>query len=111
MSKRNIDRGKLLQEKVSKSGISVKVVTNRAGYQRPTYYTHIEKSDLSFDILEKYGKALNYDFSIDIPEMKEYFKSRNPNISNDIGSAEYWKSKYYDLLEKYNTLLEKGKYP
>lgn len=106
MSKQNIDRGKLLQEKVSKSGISVKVITNRAGYQRPTYYTHVRKADLSFDILEKYGRALNYDFSIDIPEMKEYFKSRNPNISNDINSAEYWKNKYYELLEKYNKLLE-----
>jgi hypothetical protein len=109
MAKRNIDRGKILQEAVTRSGLSVKIVANRAGYQRVTYYSHIIKPDLSFEILEKYGRALNLDFKNEIPEMKEYFNERLPSRFDDSQTLEYWKQKYYDLLERYNVLLEKSK--
>lgn len=70
--------------------------------------------DLSFDIIEKYGKALSFDFTKVFPEMIRYIAFAEPKT--DYGEAltfdtlikqrDQWRDKYYDLLEKYNKLIE-----
>jgi transcriptional regulator with XRE-family HTH domain len=77
----------------------------RIGYTH-AYISNIEngKEDLSDNFLGKIEEA----FSVDLTEYKSYNKKP---VLGAIG-AEYgtdWKVKYYDLLEKYTSLLEENK--
>jgi len=107
----NIHRGELLKRIVESSDLSKTVIIKKAGYKsRSSYYTHIETKDLPLDILAKYGKAVDYDFSIDIPEMKtmeSFLENESPQtIQQAIKERDYWRDKYYNLLEKNNELLQ-----
>lgn len=111
---RKIHRGKILQNVVRETGLSIERITRRAGYKRGTYYLHIKQPQLAPSILFKYGRALNYDFSKDIPELTEFLTGEPDNIySKDVANIEEairqrdeWKDKYYELLEKYLHLID-----
>ena len=114
-SKKNIDRGKLLKNIVEKSGISISNLVKKVGYKdRASYYTHIDKPDLSLDILFAYAKVLNYDLRQDLSDI-------NPYMLEDPASLYYttpetfdeaivllgkWKERYSQLLEKYIRVME-----
>lgn len=102
-------RGQLLKNIVRNSGISVTTLVKRVGYSRTTYYNHINNKNLELDILDQYGRALGYDFSKDIPEINQIksFIEREPlTIKEAISQRDQWKAKYFELIEKYNSLLE-----
>lgn len=70
--------------------------------------------DLPFEILERYGKALGYDFTSDFPEMVKERVFTQTYIQNKtaeelIAELGEYKEKYTRLLEKYNELLEEKK--
>ncbi|RYE51191.1 MAG: hypothetical protein EOP48_18570 [Sphingobacteriales bacterium] len=110
----NLHRGELLKNVISKSDLNITTITKRAGYNRSSYYNHILLADLSYVILEKYGKAMGYDFSKILPEMRSYISFEEPEgsygepftIENVIKQRDTWKDKYLQLLEKYNVLIE-----
>lgn len=113
--KKNIDRGKFLKSLVEKNGISIVKLVKKVGYKdRASYYAHIEKSDLSFDILMAYAKALNYDLKDDFPEVVPFLMEEPPatynvvpnNLEESLKLLELWKQKYYILLEKYTRVIE-----
>ena len=90
------------------------MVAQKAGYKRVTYYTHTKKEDLSFAILNKYARALGYDFSDDIPGMNSFvvqeedhaYKKNPATLKEALQQRDHWRDKYYELLEKYQKLLE-----
>lgn len=97
--------------------MGIETVTRRAGYKRGTYYLHIKKKDLSATILYKYGKAIHYDFSEEVPEVSR-IRTKEPEedyiiepitMREAIVQMNEWKDKYYSLLEKYLSLVEKEK--
>lgn len=111
--KSNIHRGEVLQAIVKRSNKNVSEIVKLAGYSRASYYNHISNPDLPFDILEIYGRTLNYDFSVEFPEMIKYVAFLEPsleygNVTIDSLKKEIdrWKDKYFALLEKYNLLIE-----
>jgi len=95
----------------------VALVARNAGYKRVTYYSHIKQPDLSFSILNKYAKALKYDFSDEIPGMdQQVIDEPSFDYSNDPKSLReakeqiaIWKEKYYELLDKYVKVIEDKK--
>ena len=107
-------RGEILAKTVQQSELSKTVIAKKAGYNRTSLYNHIKTPDLSFDILEKYGKALGYDFTKVFPEMIKYISFEDPRSDYSesitfeklLKQRDQWRDKYYDLLEKYNTLIE-----
>lgn len=106
-------RGEVLQAAVSSSGLSITKVVKRAGYSRSSYYIHITDPKLAFDILREYGKALKHDFSTDFPEMgKLEFHDDDDDfgepdtVEKALKQRNSWRDKYYNLLEKYNKMLE-----
>ncbi len=106
-----VHRGKLIEKAVRKSGRSVTTVVKRAGWSRTTYYNHIANKDLPLEVIAQYGRALGIDFSIDIPQIREIQNFvHNPPISIDEAAIQinYWKDKYYEVLGKYNALIEKA---
>ena len=113
--KQNVHRGEILQYAVEKTGLSIASVAKKAGYKRGTYYLHIKKKDLSVTILNKYAKAIGYDFSEDIGEMEQFileepetvYVTKPQTIEEAIRQRNEWKEKYYLLMEKYLKLIEK----
>jgi hypothetical protein len=104
-----VHRGQLLKRIVKNSDLSITTIAKRAGYSRATYYNHIEVKSLSLGILERYGNALGHDFSMEIPEISQIksFTEREPlSIQEAIMQRDQWRSKYFELIEKYKTLLE-----
>lgn len=111
-----IDRGKILEKVFKTSGFSLTALSKRVGYDRTTVYRHFAKPDLEFPILLKYGKALNHDFSVDFPELLNYFnKVQEPmaaysvaTLAEALKERDFWKDKYISLLEKHNALILKN---
>lgn len=109
-----IHRGAALGKVVQQSELSKTLIAKKAGYNRSSLYNHINTSDLSFEILEKYGKALGYDFTKIFPEMVKYIAFEDPEhpygetltFETLLRQRDQWRDKYYDLLEKYNRLIE-----
>jgi hypothetical protein len=104
-----VHRGQLLKKAVKSSGIPITTLIKRVGYSRTSYYNHIDDKDLPLDTIAQYGKALGIDFSINIPQIKELknFIYKPPlNLEDAIQEINYWKDKYYEVLEKYNFSIE-----
>lgn len=102
-------RGELLKKAVKDSGIPVTTLIKRMQFSRTSYYNHIDNKDLPLDILVQYGKVLGIDFSVNFPQLKhlENFINKTPlNLEDAISEINYWKDKYYELLEKYNLSIE-----
>ncbi|MCY4778564.1 hypothetical protein ORI89_02800 [Sphingobacterium sp. UT-1RO-CII-1] len=103
-------RGEFLSKIVTRMGSNVGKLMERMGYHRTTYYTHIKQADLDYSILAQYTNAIPYDFTLEFPELKNYLfeKQNNTQSITEIQlDRDKWRTKYYDLLEKYNDLLEK----
>lgn len=109
----HIHRGQVLQAVVEATRFNKEEVAEKAGYTRSSYYKHINDPDLPYSTLIKYGRALNYDFKADIPDMPEYMMEepvedydKELTFEEAKRSIEYWKNKYIDLLERYNGVME-----
>ena len=109
---KNIHRGEVLQAAVSKSDLRITQITKRAGYSRSSYYHHISDPSLSYDILETYGKVINYDFKEDFPDMQKYMM-QDPTedygkltLEEAVNKYHLCNEKYVALFEKYTSLLE-----
>lgn len=105
-TKRNLHRGELLKEAVENSEVKITVLAKRMNISRGTYYNHISNRNLSFELLDQYGKILNHDFREDLPEMKALFpEEQQPeyntpkNMKEALEQIDYWKNKYIKLLE------------
>jgi len=104
-------RGEILAKVIRDKKVKIAPLAKRMGIDRGTVYRHMEDPELSLDYIAQYGKALDYDFSKDFPELlyvlkeppAEYGSAKSYNELRD--AAEYWKDKYIDILEKYNALL------
>lgn len=113
-TKKHTHRGKVLQQAVSSSGIPIREVVRRLKLSHTSYYRHIDKPDLDYQILESYGKVIKHDFSIEFPEMdpNNYLDNlanfKKPRTLDEAQEqTDYWRKKYIQILEKYNRLLEK----
>lgn len=106
-------RGRILAIAVEATGRNKEEVAEKAGYSRSAYYKHIEIQDLDYSILIAYGKAIQHDFTIELPEMPKYVLQdpievygKPKNLEEAVNIINMWKDKYVELLEKYNRLIE-----
>lgn len=110
---KNIHRGQLLHAAVEATRLNKEEVAQKAGYSRSAYYKHILDKNLPYHILAAYGKAIRYDFTEDLPEMPKYVLEDpqekygdNVTLEEAIKQRDQWREKYYELMEKYNKLIE-----
>lgn len=103
-------KGELVEKAVRESGFSITKLATRLGKSRRWVYDAFENRNLSIDVILEIGKVIYYDFSNDIEELKRFKINAQDSAQFayqvDQTSAEFWKNKYLDLLEKYNRLLE-----
>lgn len=98
---------------VRESGFSVAELARRLNKSRRHVYNIFENPQLSLDKVVQIGKIIHHDFSSDFSELKMDMQVPNTSHSTD---ADYWRNKYFELLEKYNSCwrsafrreLEKG---
>lgn len=111
-------KGKIVEEAIKKSGYQIKALAERLGIARNTLYARLRGGVLDDAFIEKVGKVIHYDFSIDFPEMVRHREnanrvedgagtyhlasSRNPDVAA-YGTLD---KKYLKLLEDYNKLLK-----
>ncbi len=114
--KKYIHRGEILAAAVKKRSIRIVNLAKRMGISRGTYYNHIEDPDLSLDLLEQYGKVLNYDFTEDVTGMQKYSTddpvepyNEPKNMEEAIRQRDYWRKKSDHWKDKYIELLEEMK--
>jgi hypothetical protein len=104
-------RGEIVEKAVRQSGYSLTKLTNRLGKSRRWIYHAFENPMLPIETIFEIGKIIHYDFSHELVELKKLDrKVDSPNEKAAISeenTAEDWKNKYLNLLEKYNHLLEK----
>lgn len=86
------------------------------GISRGTYYNHKNDPNLSFEQLAEYGRVLKHDFSEDLPEMKKFMLEEKEapyttpkSIEEAIEQRDFWREKYYQLMEKYYIEVVEGK--
>lgn len=58
-----VHKGELVRKRITQSGVSVKSIAARLGVSRQTLYDYLERDDLNFDIINRIGFAIKYDFS------------------------------------------------
>lgn len=113
--RKKIHRGSLLEAAVKSSSIKISQMVKRMNISRGTYYNHINDPQLSYEQMAAYGKELKYDFTQDIPEMKKFLFEEPEamyqapkNLKEAIEQRDYWREKYYQLMEKYHKdIIEK----
>lgn len=109
-----LDRGQILAAVVEASGLKKEDVALKAGYSRSAYYKHVENPNLDYHIVMAYGKAMNHDFTEEFPEMPRYeleepetIYIRTPKtVDEAILQRDFWRNKYFELLEKYSGIIE-----
>ena len=75
------------------------------GKSRKWLYNAFENPHLSIDYILEIGKIIHYDFSEEIKELN--LSLRYASDSKSINEeAEYWKTKYLELLEEYQAFLK-----
>lgn len=100
-------RGEIVERIARESGIPLTKIAQKMGKSRRWIYNVFETSDLSLDLILEFGKILHYDFSNEIPQLANRTLMVNePPSHYKENTVEYWKQKYYTLLEEHNQLLK-----
>ena len=102
-----VHRGEIVERVVRSSGIPLTRMAAKMNKSRRWIYNAFETPDLSLDLVLEFGKILHYDFSQDIPQIvnTKSIVTDHP-ITYGEDNAEYWKEKYYQLLEEHTKLLK-----
>lgn len=103
-----IHRGEIVERAVRSSGIPLTRLAAKMGKSRRWIYNAFETADLSLDTIIEIGKIIHYDFSNEITQIAGNNSSsfNDGKVAYGDESPEYWKDKYYKLLEEYNALLK-----
>lgn len=105
-----LHKGKILEQAVRITEYPISLLAKKMGKSRRHIYDLFEKENISLDIILKIGLIINYDFSkdfkelINLPDDYKFTILSEPDSGNNL--LTYWRSKYLDLLEKHQLLLE-----
>lgn len=98
------NRGEIIKKAIYKSGISITVLAYKLGKSRRWVYQMFDSCNVSLDMVIKIGNLIHHDFSTEIHELKIIIE--NNTIFENEKNVDYWKNKYFKLLEEYNDLLK-----
>ena len=107
--------GQIIEKVVRRNGYSISDLARMTNVNRRSVYNWFNQPHLKPEIIYRIGRVLNYDFSVELPELftPEDFKPETKRASFDRINQRpvqeqqnnYWKDKYIELLERYNSLL------
>ena len=100
-------KGEIVEKAIRESGYSITKVVEKLGKSRRWIYHLFQNPNAPIDFIIDIGKIIHHDFYSEIDELK-------PAVGNLMSngapgeSAEFWKSKYYKLMEDHHELLKKN---
>jgi transcriptional regulator with XRE-family HTH domain len=106
--------GQILERAIRRNGNSISEVARLLNMNRRSVYNWFNQVQLRPEILYKIGHVINYDFSVDLPNLftpEDFIKkprlavNKEGELMEDTTNSNSWQQKYIDLLEKYNSLL------
>jgi AcrR family transcriptional regulator len=120
-------QGKILQEAIKNSGISITRIVEELGITRPTIYRKFKEETLDYAFVKQVGEIITHDFSHDFTSLQQAvlpFVSTSPSVTvtNSVTHRSAplqpleldpnkqliaLQTKYIALLEAYNELLLK----
>jgi hypothetical protein len=107
-------RGEIVEKAITQSNVPISAIARAIGYDRRSIYNFFDNPDLSLDIIVKIGKAINYDFRKDFPELfiqepkqavQEPEEHYSTTLSECLKEKKEWRDKYYSLLEENKELM------
>jgi len=110
----NRHHGQLIEKIIRLNGYNISELARLLSVDRRTIYIWFKKKRLKKDVILQFAEHINYDFSIDFPEIFLSINHSDP-LNTSSGTGEEGDSipekdihqKYIELLEKYNNLLQK----
>ncbi|MBL4676425.1 MAG: TetR family transcriptional regulator [Mucilaginibacter sp.] len=106
--------GEIIEYTLRKSGYNISDLARELGVNRRTLYNYFKSSTLKRNTVLQIGKLLRHDFSKEFPELfvtsefetvPETQLTFNPQQVQNPDESLVYKTKYLNLLEKYNELL------
>lgn len=95
--------GEIVKNKIDELDMNKTAIAEKLGMARNTLYRHLDTPNLSLDIILNIGKIIKYDFTNEIPQLKELAKKKKTADELDI---DYWRDKYVTLQDDYIALLK-----
>lgn len=104
-----IHKGEIVEQAIRKSGMPIATIATRLGKSRRWMYLMFENPNVSLEIISRIGQIIHYNFEDELLiSEKNIFSLSNPlSSSENTESIDYWKNKYFLLLEEHNALLKK----
>lgn len=107
-------RGEIVEKAVRETGYSITRLAAKLGKSRRWMYYAFENPALSLDTIYEIGSIIRYDFAHDLNQLRKSInavgEAEEPVAQySEKNTAEYWKDRYLNILEKYNDLLANQK--
>jgi len=94
--------GKKIKEVIEARGLGVSLFAKKINKSRSVVYNIFERESIDSILLYKISEALDFNFF----SLFEISSKENNITESTPFYGDGWKIKYFDLLEKYNLLLE-----
>jgi len=98
-------KGEIIEKAVRNSGLAISKIAAKLGKSRRWMYLMFENPNVPYETVLEIGKILHYDFSDDLKLVN--ISTSEPIEPYGNKDVNYWREKYYTLLEEYNELLKK----
>ena len=99
-------RGEIVENAIRNSGIPLTTIAKKLGKTRQWLYLLFGNPNAPLDAVLSIGKIIYHDFSEDISALNSTIKLEEPN-NEYLSNNNYWKEKYFLLMEEYHTLLKR----
>lgn len=99
-----IHRGEIVEQAVRASGHNLTKLAMMLGKSRKWLYDSFENPNLSLEYVLEISKAIHFDFTEQIPELRRNYTQ---NTEGPMLAETSWKDKYIALLEEHQKLLAK----
>lgn len=103
-------RSQIVKKKIKELGFSFKEIGEYLGLS--THYVYLKLSDdnLDFKTIKTIGDFIGYNFAFDFEELRKSYNYNEEDLQqNNVvqeESAEYWRKKYINVLEKLQGLTD-----
>ena len=102
-------RGEIVEKAIRESGIPITTIAKRLGKTRQWLYLLFDNPIVPLDSVIAIGRIIYHNFSdeIDFSIITSQLQEPHIKLLPKKDSVEYWKEKYYSLLEENHLLYKK----
>ncbi|MDD2984348.1 MAG: hypothetical protein PHQ74_13265 [Crocinitomicaceae bacterium] len=99
-------KGEIVEKAIRDSGYSITKIVEKMGKSRRWIYHLFQNPNAPIDFILEIGKIIHYDFYSEVDELKPVVRTTNQKGTVE-ESVDYWRNKYYKLMEDHLLLVKK----